>query len=456
MAVNPYTRNLDTIVDVNVEISPLAAARPTFNQALILGQKTVIPISERLRQYETIADMLDDGFTNSDPEYTAAALYFAQSPAPDSVWIGRQDLTSIATFELGTAAGAGYHVGDILTVVQGGASGGTVKVKTVDGSGAITSLETAMETVGTGYAIANSLATTVVPSGGSGATFDVLTVGDSVLSALQACRDVNFAWYACMSCQAVAADHKAVALWVESASPSTVYFYTTDDADTLLGTADNIFDYLKDRNYSRVLGQYSTDSDYAVAAIMGYAMGQNTGLANSAYTLKFKQEVGIATEDLSSTQISNIEGCNGNLYLSYANYYTIFEQGKMANGQFFDEIIGLDMLVNDIQLSVMDLLYGNPKVPQTESGVTQIVHAINSACESSVVRGFLAPGEWTGVNVLNLSTGDYLPKGYMVQSESLADQSDADRQARKSPSMYVAIKEAGAVHSVLIGVYVNR
>jgi len=104
---------------------------------------------------------------------------------------------------------------------------------------------------------------------------------------------------------------------------------------------------------------------------MGYAMGQNTGLANSAYTLKFKQEIGVDTEDLDTSQITNIEGDNGNVYLSYSNYYTIFEPGVMANGQFFDEVINLDMLVNNIQLSVMDLLYANPKIrrPTPESRI---------------------------------------------------------------------------------------
>lgn len=459
MAVNPFTRSLDSIVDITVQVSPMAAARPTFNQALILGQQTVIPISERLREYNSLAEMATDGFAITDPEYLAASLYFAQSPAPDTLWVGRQDLTSIKTFELGSSAGTGYSIGDTLTVVQSGASGGTVKVKTVGASGDITALETTMETVGTGYSVANSLATTVSPSGGTGATFDVLTVGDTPLSALMACRAANFSWYVCMSCQAVTADHKDIALWVESATPSTVYFFTTDDADVPLGTADNIFDYLRDRSYSRTLGQYSTDATlgaYAVAAIMGYAMGQNTGLANSAYTLKFKQEVGIDTEDLTSTQISNIENANGNLYLSYADYYTIFEQGKMANGRFFDEIINLDMLVSDIQLGVMDLLYQNPKIPQTDAGVTQIVHAINVACELSVTRGFLAPGTWTGVSVLNLNTDDYLPKGYLVQTTALADQSAADREARKCPPIYVCIKEAGAIHSVTIEVRVNR
>jgi len=288
---------------------------------------------------------------------------------------------------------------------------------------------------------------------------------ETALEAVQACRLASFEWYMAICLAAVADDHKDIALWAESAAPSTLYLFTTNDADILTvdPSPDDIFLYLKTLNYGRVMGQYATtiggeypNNIYAIVAIAGYVCGQNTGLANSAFTLKFKQEVGIAPEPLTTTLVNIIANKNGNLYLSYGNYYTFFEQGKMANGQFFDEVINLDMLVNNMQLSVMDLLYGNPKIPQTDDGVTQIMRVINLACEQAVTLGFLAPGKWTGPNVLNLKTDDMLPRGYMVQAQSVDDQSQADRELRKSPPIYVAIKEAGAIHSVLIGVYVNR
>ena len=84
------TRSLDSIVDIQVLISPLAAARSTFNQALIIGESTVIPLSERLRLYESATEVLDD-FALTDEEYIAASIYFSQSPAPDKLWIGRRD-----------------------------------------------------------------------------------------------------------------------------------------------------------------------------------------------------------------------------------------------------------------------------------------------------------------------------------------------------------------------------
>ena len=374
------TRSLDSIVDIQVLISPLAAARSTFNQALIIGESTVIPLSERLRLYESATEVLDD-FALTDEEYIAASIYFSQSPAPDKLWIGRRD---------------------------------------------------------------------------SGETF---------VQALQACREASSEWYIAICLGAAYADHIACAAYIETATPSSVYAYTTSDADCLTGTASppDIFTYLKSLDYSRSIGQYATtqggiypNNIYAIVAIMGYACGQNSGLANSAFTLKFKQETGISVEPLSSTQINVIEGNNGNVYLEYGNYYTIFEQGKMANGTFFDERINLDMFANNLQLTLMDLLYQNPKIPQTDAGVTQLIQACNEACDEAVRIGFLGPGTWTGPNVLNLKTDDPLPAGYLVQAEALSTQTQADREARKSVPLYIAIKESGAVHSVLVGVYVNR
>lgn len=381
----PESFSLDSIVDITVEVSPLAAPRATFNIACIIGSTDVIDTTERVRLYENADDMLDDGFALTDPEYLAASIYFSQSPQPRKVYIGRQDLTT--------------------------------------------------------------------------------SPAETCLEAITDCRDKNFDWYIGICLNAVKADHEDIAQWVESTNPSTVYAFTTSDADLLAATASppGIFEYLKALDYSRTIGQYSTiqggdypNNIYAIVAIVGYVCGQNSGLANSAFTLKFKQETGIATEPLTATQRGYIENQNGNLYLSYGNYYSWFEQGKMANGDFFDERINLDMLVNNIQLTISDLLNSTPKIPQTEAGVTQIIHEINQACDEAVNIGFLAPGEWTGKDILNLKYGDTLTKGYLVQAEAIADQSTSDRQNRISPNIYVAIKEAGAMHSIIIGVYVNR
>lgn len=81
--------------------------------------------------------------------------------------------TAIKTVTVG-AGGTGYTVDDILTVVQSGASGGTVKVTSVD-AGVITGIS--LETAGKGYSVADGLA--VTGGTGSDATVNITAVADT-------------------------------------------------------------------------------------------------------------------------------------------------------------------------------------------------------------------------------------------------------------------------------------
>jgi len=268
-----------------------------------------------------------------------------------------------------------------------------------------------------------------------------------------------------MVTDAAKADHVAIAEYAQTAQPPICYFYSTSDGDALSGAGGNVFSTIQEADYNRAFGIYSTiqgglpaaaNNIYAAAAVMGAAMGLNTGLANSYFTMKFKPLIGVAYEPLTLAQITTIEGDGGNLLLSYANSYTFLEQGVVGNGQFFDEILMLDMLVSAIQFDVMDLLTENPSIPQTDPGETQLIHAVNAAAQQLATIGFIAGGTWTGRPILNLNTGDPLPLGYLAQAAPYSTQLASDRQARKAMPIYLTIIEAGAVHSIVIGVYVQR
>ena len=128
----------------------------------------------------------------------------------------------------------------------------------------------------------------------------------------------------------------------------------------------------------------------------------------------------------------------------------------MADGSYFDEIIYLDKYKNDMQLAIMDLLVNNNKISQTESGMTQLKNAIKTVCDDMARVGFIAGGKWLGNDMLELKNGDTLPNGYLIQSEPIDEQTQADRDARKAPPIYVSLKLAGAIHYVTIQVDVNR
>lgn len=79
---------VSNVVNVDVIMSPRAATGRNFGSLLILGSSTVIPLSERIRLYSALDDIGTD-FGVASPEYAAATAFFAQSPQPTQVYIGR-------------------------------------------------------------------------------------------------------------------------------------------------------------------------------------------------------------------------------------------------------------------------------------------------------------------------------------------------------------------------------
>jgi hypothetical protein len=191
-------------------------------------------------------------------------------------------------------------------------------------------------------------------------------------------------------------------------------------------------------------------------------MGLKTGLGGSYFTQMFKQLPGVAVEALSQSQASLIAGipsqgttgAGGNIYAALPGYIW-FQQGRMSNGQFFDQIVGIDMLASDIQIEVINALAAMRAVPQTDAGQAILLAAVNRACAQSASIGFIGPGTWNGPQVVNLATGTPLPTGYSVQSQPYNQQSTSDRAARKSMPIFVCVTQAGAVHSVAIQVNVQ-
>ncbi|MGJ8524105.1 hypothetical protein R84981_002823 [Carnimonas sp. R-84981] len=76
------------VVNVDVIMSPRAATGRNFGALLVLGTSTVIPVSERIREYSSIENIGAD-FGTDAPEYKAAQVFFAQSPSPGLIYLGR-------------------------------------------------------------------------------------------------------------------------------------------------------------------------------------------------------------------------------------------------------------------------------------------------------------------------------------------------------------------------------
>lgn len=287
------------------------------------------------------------------------------------------------------------------------------------------------------------------------------TKTETPVETLQACREANGEWYVAIYCGTITDEELlACSAYIESVKPASLLAYTASEAKCLDSADGGIFAKMKALNYRRVFGQYSTKHEDAVCAIIGWAMGAMTGTIGSAYTLAYKTEIGVETENaegvFSSQNVNIIKGNNGNVYINRGSYYDIFEEGVMGDGTWFDEMIFLDKYQNDMQLGLMDLLYQNNKIAQTEAGMTRLKDAVKVVCDDMNKVGFIESGVWKATNILNLAYGDTLPSGYLIQSESIDAQAQADRDARIAPPIYVSLKLAGAIHHVTVQVDVNR
>ena len=133
-----------------------------------------------------------------------------------------------------------------------------------------------------------------------------------------------------------------------------------------------------------------------------------------------------------------------------------------AANQFFDEILNLDILASQIQFNILNTMSTLPKVPQTDSGQTLLIQAVESALAQAALTGFIAGGTWEGQAIpiptasTGLTPGTTLANGYWVASPKVATLTQAEIQARQAPPIYVALIEAGAVHFVTISIQVQR
>lgn len=475
---------LNPVVNIIVNLSTISAPRKAFDTACLIGDVGMVAdfTNARIVTYDSVDSMLEAGFPSTSRLVKAAQLIFGQQKVPKQVMIGKTSTVAVAgsnTYTITTnaedndtvafggvtlTAGTDFVVGDtvqatatnLAAALAGKTAISDIYSVTVDGA-----VITVTEKVPAGGNTPGAMTTTGTIVISAGTATASTTRGETPLETFTACRQDNGEWYVGIMCLTLTDNQILdIAAYTESCTPDSMYGFTTAEAAVYDPNDGGIFSQLQSLGYRRTIGQYSTSHQDAIAAIIGWAMGAMTGTANSAYTLAYKAETGVQAENyvqrFTTNMVNALKSFNGNVYINRGTYYNIFEEGKVFDGSWFDEIIYLDKFKNDCQLAIMDLLVANNKLPQTESGMSRFKSAIKEECDRLVNIGFISAGVWKSNDILDLKYGDTLPRGYIIQSEAINDQTQADRDARKAPPIYVSLKLAGAIHHVTIQVDVNR
>jgi len=487
--------NVNRLVRVSVNLSPLAAARRGFGTLLILGDSDVIDGGERIRFYSDLESVAGD-FGLSAPEYDAASLYFGQTPRPDNLAIGRfinaatsailkggiltdaeQEITNWTAITAGsfkididgvskTVSGCDFsgvtNLNGVASIIDGKlATQGTCEWT---GSRFVIQSTTTGITSTLGWASAHTSgtdisallkltqATALVPVDG----FAVETAEEAAAELANKSADWYGLTFACTTMPNDAALLE-VGAFIEAASSSRIFGVTVTDTRVLDAEyEDDLATKFKELNYKRTCTQFS-ENPFAIASLMGRAFSVNFNANRSTITLMYKQQIGVVAANLTNTQANTLKDKRCNVFVNYLNDTAIIQYGVMSGQAYFDEIHGLDWFQNALQTEIYNLLYqSKTKIPQTDDGVNQIVTACANVCNEAVNNGLVAEGQWNADGFGQLSFQDYLDSGYYIYVPPMASQSQSIREQRISPPIQIALKLAGAIHEVDAIVSVNR
>ena len=480
------TLPVNRIVDVTIQMSPLAAATRNFGAMLIVGASDVIDTQERIRAYSSVTDIAND-FGTSAPEYQAAVAFFAQSPQPTTVQVGRWARSATSGLYKGKILSTSDQEMDNFTTISAGAfdvtiDGSVVNVTAVNLSaqsnlnGVASQVSAALQSKGTCVWNGQQF---VIKSASTGQTSTVSTVTSTQLSqamgldsgtmvtgasaetleeATVALLDIN-TWYGAFYTGDIEdQDVINTAALISASTPSHICAFTLKETDELDGTQTSSLGYeLAQLSNNRVLPMYSSTNDNAAMSVLGRMSTVNFEGSNTTITLMFKQCPGVEPEYLKTSQANALQRNNVNVFAAYQNDTSILQYGTMSGGWYIDEVHGLDWLQNRVETDLWNLLYtSTTKIGQDESGMTAILSTVNSSLEAGVRNGLIAPGVWNGDEFGTLKRGDTLTTGFYVYIQPLEEQAQADREQRKAPPIQIAVKLKGAVHSIDATITVNR
>ena len=420
---------VSSLVNVTVNLSAAPAQSQSLTNLLILGTSNVIDTNTRVRNYSTLTAVAAD-FGTTAPEYFAADEWFAQSPQPTTLSVGRWAQTATSGSLIGSLVPAANQVLAVWNAITNGGFEITIDGSTSIISGlnfsSATNLNGVASIITSGIsgavAVWNSIYQNfVITSNSTGTSSEVLflttnpaggvtdisamlglttsssgaysVAGIAAETALEAVviSDEQFGqqWYAVVVLGATDSDVLAIAPYIEGTNTKHAFGVTTQEAGVLTSTdTSNIAYKLKQLGLRKSVVQYSSSSAYAVVSLLARILTTDYNANNTVITLAYKQEPGVVAESINQTQLNNLIANNANVFVNYDNGTAIIQPGVTSSGDFVDTIFGADWLAIAIQNTLFNLLYTSPtKIPQTNAGNGVLAAGIIAELNQGISNG---------------------------------------------------------------------
>lgn len=193
------------------------------------------------------------------------------------------------------------------------------------------------------------------------------------------------------------------------------------------------------------------------AAYAGRALSTQFEGSNTTSTMHLKDLIGVVADPtMTQTQLNLCQDCGADAYVNIAGVAKTFTSG--AN-KYFDQVYHRCWFLGALEVAGFNALAKvSTKVPQTEAGMTILKGAYRLVCERAVRNGYVAAGSWNSADRfgdVEAMLRNIEEVGYYLYSLPVNQQAQTEREARKAPLIQIAIKEAGAIHSSNVMVYIN-
>lgn len=193
------------------------------------------------------------------------------------------------------------------------------------------------------------------------------------------------------------------------------------------------------------------------AAYAGRGLSVNFSGSNTTITMHLKDLASIQPDpSMTETLLTLCQAAGADVYISLQGVSKVFCSGKNL---FFDQVYNEQWFAGALQVAGFNFLaQSSTKVPQTENGMDGLKGAYRKVCQQAGTNLYSAPGTWNSSTTFGNQTdflANILQIGYYIYSQPIAQQSQTTREARQAPLVQIALKEAGAIHSSDVIVYVN-
>lgn len=402
--------NIDDVVIVTVTKQSATISRTGFGTTLWIGQIDSALQSERFKLYGSLQELVDAGFPLTHQAYKWADVHFSGDTQPAQFALGRRVPGDVSIWESQvTTAAAGSWVCDINgetfsylagagdteeDIVAGLAAQGALALLDGTISSAVTIEQKASpndDTLVVTGLIGGEAHTVVVTEPGAGVCADTETQNETAAEAwTTAYAAINTAvttsqWYFLNIEDRDDTTIDTAADTVQAAGK--IGAFQTSSPDVLAGTTPNVISVLQALQYKRVLVFWkSRDTDLADAAMTGVAAAADLDAARGVITWNLKPLVGVPTDDLSTSQKTNISGSGGSYYIDFGSGGRT--QTQSVEGEFMRVQTTIDWTKQRVKEDVFGPLQNTPtKIDIDTNGIGSTKNVVKGRLDIGVANG---------------------------------------------------------------------